>query len=294
MSGRLAPWLVSFVACGVLASDARACVDDEQQACVDDYEITISSPSVLASKREELITYIWPASGFPTAASELVNSNVTSPIAGLDNLERVEQLRTSMPRSDNYPVVVTTYHFIPNRKRERLAVVVQGHGCPCEPDELEDYFDDPTKRTVQTLLHDGYSVMTIFMPLVSIPLDSNEQCTNLHAELFTMALPGSSGMAYFLEPTAKSLNYAVQHYPSYRDFSMIGVSGGGWTTTVYAAIDTRIKISIPVAARCRFFCVRMSIRMTQNRSTARSMRSRDIRTCTSLAATARSASRFRS
>jgi hypothetical protein len=232
----------------VLASDALACVDiTDGSACVDDHEITISSPSALASKRQELIAHTWPSSGFPTAASELVNSNAVSPIASLDNLERVEQLRTSMPRSVGYPVVVTTYHFIPDRKRERLAVVVQGHGCPKEPSALDKYFDDPTKRIVHALLRDGYSVMTIFMPLVSIPVDSTQQCTNDHAGLFTASMPGSSGMAYFLEPTAKSLNYAVQHYPSYRDFSMIGLSGGGWTTTVYAAIDTRIKISIPIA-----------------------------------------------
>lgn len=28
---------------------------------------------------------------------------------------------------------------------------------------------------------------------------------------------------------------------------MIGLSGGGWTTTLYAAVDTRVKLSVPVA-----------------------------------------------
>jgi hypothetical protein len=59
-------------------------------------------------------------------------------------------------------------------------------------------------------------------------------------------------MKFFLEPIAVSLNYlqtraAADQFPVYRDFSMIGLSGGGWTTVVYAAIDPRIKLSVPTA-----------------------------------------------
>ena len=34
--------------------------------------------------------------------------------------------------------------------------------------------------------------------------------------------------------------------PAMKDVSMIGLSGGGWTTRMAAAIDPRIKLSIPV------------------------------------------------
>jgi hypothetical protein len=49
-----------------------------------------------------------------------------------------------------------------------------------------------------------------------------------------------------------SLNYLktrhrAGHLPKYRAFHMIGLSGGGWTTTVYAAIDPTIRCSFPVA-----------------------------------------------
>ena len=53
-----------------------------------------------------------------------------------------------------------------------------------------------------------------------------------------------------LEPVATVLNYLETQshagsFPAIRDISMVGLSGGGWTTTVYAALDPRIKV------RCR-------------------------------------------
>jgi hypothetical protein len=69
--------------------------------------------------------------------------------------------------------------------------------------------------------------------------------------MFQLSTTGSP-MKYFLEPTALGLNYLERrsrsdHFPKYRAFHMTGLSGGGWTTTIYAAIDTRIRCSFPVA-----------------------------------------------
>ena len=62
------------------------------------------------------------------------------------------------------------------------------------------------------------------------------------------ALGGASGVfRLFIEPTVQAINYFQSANPAMKDVSMIGMSGGGWTTTMAAAIDTRIKLSIPVA-----------------------------------------------
>ena len=62
------------------------------------------------------------------------------------------------------------------------------------------------------------------------------------------ALGGASGVfRLFIEPTVQAINYFQSANPAMKDVSMIGMSGGGWTTTVAAAVDTRIKLSIPVA-----------------------------------------------
>ncbi len=51
---------------------------------------------------------------------------------------------------------------------------------------------------------------------------------------------------YFVEPVAIVLNYLEKNF-DYSSVSMVGISGGGWTTTLAAAIDTRIEKSFPVA-----------------------------------------------
>ncbi|MCX7425965.1 MAG: hypothetical protein NTW96_10155 [Planctomycetia bacterium] len=51
----------------------------------------------------------------------------------------------------------------------------------------------------------------------------------------------------FLEPTVQTVNHFQHARPDMKDATMIGLSGGGWTIAMVAAIDTRIKLSIPVA-----------------------------------------------
>jgi hypothetical protein len=49
-----------------------------------------------------------------------------------------------------------------------------------------------------------------------------------------------------------TLKYIKQYY-TFSSISMIGVSGGGWTTTLYAAIDPGIQYSYPVAGSLPLF-----------------------------------------
>jgi hypothetical protein len=57
--------------------------------------------------------------------------------------------------------------------------------------------------------------------------------------------PQGNPIKYFLEPVAVVLNYAESFH--YRRITMVGISGGGWTTTLCAAIDPRIVRSYPTA-----------------------------------------------
>src|SRR5262245_29011819 len=94
----------------------------EARTWVDDYAITVTNATQVASKRAQLIDNIWGSQGFPTGASDLADANAATPLSGLTNLARVEKLQTSMPRLPGLPqqVIVRAYHFVPTLKRNRL------------------------------------------------------------------------------------------------------------------------------------------------------------------------------
>lgn len=227
-----------FVCILAFASVARAWVDD--------YNITLTTPAEIDARRARLITLIWGGAGFPRGENELVNIRARSPIEGLTNLDRVEQLRTTMVSALEDPVVVTSWHFIPVRKRDRLVIVHYGHGCPISYGAESDGL----KRAIRALLEDGFGVIATLMPF-------NEQCQyKSHDLLFEGANDAMRPWHYFLEPVAKSLNYMARNHREYRSIDMIGLSGGGWTTVLYAAVDPRIEISIPVSGSLPLYLIR--------------------------------------
>jgi ABC-type proline/glycine betaine transport system ATPase subunit len=53
-------------------------------------------------------------------------------------------------------------------------------------------------------------------------------------------------MRFFLEPVILAVNYAV-NVLKYETIVLMGLSGGGWSTTIAAAVDPRIQLSMPTA-----------------------------------------------
>ena len=131
----------------------------------------------------------------------------------------------------------------PNSLSETLVIFHDGHavttGCHYNVEE-----------TVDWLNRLGYDVMHLQMPFHGCnavdPLHPRrhswfEQFSGpdgVHSENFPF-------MRFFLEPVWLTINYAVAL--GYTKIAMVGLSGGGWTTTLMAAIDTRIGLSLPVA-----------------------------------------------
>jgi len=210
---------------------------------VDDRAITIHSARDLAEKRRALIKYLWAAEGFPERRlPDLVKTNVASPVKQLSHLARVDELRMDLAPG----LQALTYHFIPEQPNRELVVVHHGHACTLDDDPSPSEVGYGLQRTIHSLLGKGYGVLGVFMPHMQ-PGD----CGGEHGAMFKTNVVGSA-IKYFLEPTAISLNHLstrnrAGQFPNYRAFHMAGLSGGGWTTTVYAAIDPRIQCSFPVA-----------------------------------------------
>ena len=208
----------------------------------------IHSQADVTTKRNQLLQFIWGPAGFPaTKLPVSVDKNVTSPVAGREPRAGRHVAHRHGRRSGR-----ARYHFIPlNRKANRLVVLHQGHGCTFDDGGGLNDEGYGMQRTINSLLSDGFSVLAVYMQHMNYVLP-NDCGVPSHDEMFQTLHTEGSVMKFFLEPVAVSLNYlqtqsVAGQFPRYQDFSMIGLSGGGWTTVVYAAIDPRIKLSFPVA-----------------------------------------------
>ena len=219
----------------------------------DDRRITIAAPADVESKRKALIEFIWGAEGIPRDRLPKVEKDDLSPIAGLEHLRRIDTLVIEMEVGQTG----FAHHFIAKNANGRLVIVHHGHA--------NTFADGPAldsgyglQRTINGLLKHGFSVLAVYMPgqvkfktrvtgkpSSDPPLSHDQMFDRLHVE-------HGSVLKFFLEPVAVCVHYlqtrsVEDDFPKYEDFSMIGLSGGGWTTTLYAAIDPQIRLSIPVA-----------------------------------------------
>ena len=128
-----------------------------------------------------------------------------------------------------YPTTIT----------DTLVLFHHGHSQPCNlnPDMWHDRAQDWLNQL-------GYDVMGISMPLHQLNYHKESQCEHSWFEQFEKQGVKTIGR-YFLEPVVRTINYAKKM--GYKNIVMMGLSGGGWTTTLMGAIDTRIDLSIPVA-----------------------------------------------
>jgi len=92
----------------------------------------------------------------------------------------------------------------------------------------------------------GYDVFELFMPLYGCNGNTPYETSSHHEWFEQWELKGDFPLRFFIEPVILSVNYAV-NVLGYKHVVLVGLSGGGWTTTVTAAVDPRIKLSIPIA-----------------------------------------------
>ena len=195
--------------------------------------IHVRSAGDVARVRKELIAFIWKNDGRLPAASKVERSGAELPKALPAGRASCEKLTVAMEKG--FKSVVC--HFRPKESNKRLAVFHQGHSALWEGGAAD---------TVKFLLDKGYAVMAFQMPLLGDNKGLAPPGIRSHDDMARLASTDLDPIRFFVEPVAVTLNHALREY-GYEDVVMVGLSGGGWTTTLYAAIDPRVRVSIPVA-----------------------------------------------
>jgi polygalacturonase len=212
----------------------------------DDREIRIKTPAEVKSKRLEIIRAIWGAGQIPDRSDVVLTPNVTNPLNTDSFALRVDrfEIPVNAPVAEGtVPVRDLAYFFVPVKRNNRLILLNPGHSCTLK-DNPET--NNRIEATITGLLKDGFDVLAVFMPHVSDTSCNLDHCGIINSDLGPGDHPAAWGLRFFLEPEIVSLNYLLLKN-NYLDINMVGLSGGGWTTNLIAAIDERIKYSFSVA-----------------------------------------------
>ena len=201
--------------------------------------IGIETREDLTYKKDSLIKYIWKDQ-MPTELPTSIEENfIDDNFSDLKNLKQLDKITIEM----EYGVNSIAYFFIPHEPNNKLIIYHHGHA--------GDFMLE--KNTLAFFLNNGYSIVGFNMPLKGtnnqpvietsdfgpVKFISHNQFPLLESSKF-------SPIKYFVEPIVLSLNYIDENY-DYDDYYMVGISGGGWTTVLYSAIDERISQSYSVA-----------------------------------------------
>ena len=213
----------------------------------EDY-IDIKNKSDILKIRDELIFYIWnqpPSIIFPTDnSSKILPTHIEKNIidtrfSNLENLKEIDKLSIEMTNGVNSIV----YIFHAEQNNEQLMIYHQGHS--------GGFING--KSTINSFLRNGYSVMAFSMPLVGMNNQPTINIENIgpikffeHDQFKLLESENFSPLNYFFSPINHSLNYLDLNY-NFKNYYMIGISGGGWTSTIYPALDTRISKSFAVS-----------------------------------------------
>jgi len=202
--------------------------------------IRINSNDDIIQKRNSLIGLIWNEKGFPFSQPTTIDTNINdSRYNDHNDIKQIDKIIINMDNNINS----ISYLFHPLNSNNKLLIYHQGHD--------GDFFNG--KNTIQFFLKKGYTVLALSMPLlgmnnqpvIELP-NSGKVKFSSHNQFILLDSNNFSSIKYFVEPIAISLNYLDKNY-NFDSYYMVGISGGGWTTVLYAAIDDRISKSYSVA-----------------------------------------------
>lgn len=199
-----------------------------------------TSTANLEEKRRQMIDFLWGDEGLPLLdkPDSIITGFYDPRFSSLENLKSLDQIIINM----DFMINSIAYLFHPKQSNSQLIIYHHGH--------LEGFFLG--LDTIRFFLRHGYTVAAFSMPLhgmnsrPSIQVHGESIALTEHGDFKLLESATYSPLKFFLDPIVVFLDYALAEH-AYDQVAMVGLSGGGWTATLAAALDTRIERSYPVA-----------------------------------------------
>lgn len=211
---------------------------DPQLAAIDPKRfIDFQSAEDVLAKRQKLIRFIWKSEELPKSGPTLVEEGIKTDKFGSSAADRIDRITVQMEHGFDSKVYIL--HPAPEKKNNKVLIYHNGHG-----EEI---------RSANFFVGNGFTVLYFTLPLAEenaaperlFSRTRGEIIIKSHKDFEYLVSDEFNPIKLFLEPLNASMNYMEQF--GYEDIAMVGLSGGGWATGLYAAIDPRIKKSYPVA-----------------------------------------------
>ena len=196
--------------------------------------------------KNDLNQFIWKKNSLPNDIPTLIEKDIIdSKYSNMKNLESIDKFTIEMEHDVNSII----YFFKPMISNDKLIIYHQGH--------RGDFYEG--KDTIEYFLEKNYSVAAFSMPLLGMnsqPIIDNKYLGKIklqsHNQFELLESDDFTPIKFFIEPIIISNNYFDSNY-NFDSYYMIGISGGGWTATLAAAIDDRISQTYSIAGSYPIF-----------------------------------------
>jgi hypothetical protein len=210
--------------------------------------IGIQNADALEERRRALIGYIWKRPSLPLdRLPDRVERNVDDPTSGrLPALARTTALAIALPHG--FQSVV--HYFEPIAQRGPPVIYHHGH--------VGNHLADDALAVINALLQAGRPVVAFTMPGHRLPNTAPQWLETIRAGRIPnrfdhdgyryLESESFSPLMLFIKPLVVGVNWLTHEHEGTVPFiDAVGFSGGAWTVTVHAAVDPRVRLSIPVA-----------------------------------------------
>ncbi len=195
----------------------------------------VVSPTNIDSARIILCKYVLGSNLLPNSIPNEITPIIDRNYIDINGLHSIEQYKIEL----THGFISSGYIFHPTNSINRLILYYQGHD--------GGFFLG--KSTIEYFLEKGYTVYAFSLPLLGMnnqPIVKTKkygtiQFTSNHDYFKFLPNP----LSFFIAPVIVMINYSTKF--KFENTSMVGISGGGWATTIASALDKRINFSFPVA-----------------------------------------------